>query len=138
MSKRYTDGLTKSQRYHLKHKDEEKAWAKEWSRTHRDVENARARKYRKTEKNQLYRKNYDLIRTSGFTLEEKQEMYSKQNGQCRICHKNISFEESCADHNHITKKKRGILCNGCNIGLGIFKDNIDHLLSAVAYLKENQ
>jgi hypothetical protein len=39
------------------------------------------------------------------------------------------------DHCHETNEVRGILCSGCNTGLGHLGDNIDGLLRAVAYLK---
>lgn len=36
-----------------------------------------------------------------------------------------------------TGKVRGLLCKNCNIGLGMFFDNIDFLESAVLYLKSS-
>ena len=40
------------------------------------------------------------------------------------------------DHHHDTKAFRGWLCNNCNIGLGKFYDNIEHLESAIDYLRK--
>lgn len=39
------------------------------------------------------------------------------------------------DHDHVTGKFRGMLCNHCNRGLGNFKDNINNLEKAILYLK---
>lgn len=39
------------------------------------------------------------------------------------------------DHCHITGKIRGFLCSNCNTGLGLFKDNINLLESAIKYLR---
>lgn len=33
-----------------------------------------------------------------------------------------------------SKKVRGLLCQQCNTGLGMFKDNIKYLESAIDYL----
>jgi hypothetical protein len=41
------------------------------------------------------------------------------------------------DHCHNTGKVRGLLCDHCNKGLGLFKDNIDYLNKAIEYLKYN-
>lgn len=38
------------------------------------------------------------------------------------------------DHDHITGKFRGFICVACNHGLGVFKDNIETLKTAIDYL----
>ncbi len=41
------------------------------------------------------------------------------------------------DHNHKTGKFRGLLCSQCNTGIGLFRDNPELLMKAIAYLKNN-
>ncbi|MGH2785637.1 MAG: endonuclease domain-containing protein [Actinomycetota bacterium] len=41
------------------------------------------------------------------------------------------------DHNHETGKVRGILCFGCNGGLGQFLDNIESLRRAIEYVERD-
>jgi hypothetical protein len=41
------------------------------------------------------------------------------------------------DHNHLTDEFRGYICGQCNMGLGMFKDNIESLQRAILYLNEN-
>ena len=56
---------------------------------------------------------------------------------CNICgaENNLVY-----DHCHVKEKGdkafRGILCQGCNIGLGGFKDSISSLHNAIEYLKD--
>jgi hypothetical protein len=40
------------------------------------------------------------------------------------------------DHCHHTDQLRGMLCDGCNMGLGYFKDNLPNLLAAAVYLRK--
>jgi hypothetical protein len=52
---------------------------------------------------------------------------------CQIC--GLKDRRSLnIDHCHTTGKVRGLLCDNCNKGLGLFKDNPDLLNNAVKYL----
>jgi len=39
------------------------------------------------------------------------------------------------DHDHKTGKVRGVLCSGCNAGIGMLGDNLDGVLRAADYLR---
>lgn len=39
------------------------------------------------------------------------------------------------DHDHKTRNVRGLLCHNCNRALGLLKDNINSLKSAISYLE---
>ena len=56
-----------------------------------------------------------------------------QEGKCAICKEPVP--KPCIDHDHLTGKVRGLLCDACNAGLGFFKDSQTALLSAIQYLK---
>jgi len=71
----------------------------------------------------------------GITPEQYEEMLFRQNGVCAIC-SNVSSDgrRLHVDHCHQTKRVRGLLCHDCNRGLGMFKDKLNYLQSAVDYL----
>ena len=65
-------------------------------------------------------------------------MVAKQENLCAICGgKEIANRGLCVDHNHSTGKVRGVLCLNCNAGIGNFRENIDVMLNAIKYLKNN-
>lgn len=67
----------------------------------------------------------------GITPGEYIDMLLDQEKRCAICKKK---EPLVIDHCHTTGLVRGLLCNKCNMGLGLFKDNADHLYEAAKYL----
>lgn len=75
----------------------------------------------------------------GITLEDYDAMLEAQDGRCAICgttecgHGRTEF--FLVDHDHDTDEVRGLLCQGCNTGLGGFRENIDSLKSAIDYLE---
>ena len=94
------------------------------------------------------KKYYDPVRMRslalkslyGITLDDDNRMIKIQNNRCAICngtetinrhHNNLSV-----DHCHATGKVRGLLCHGCNSGIGSMKDDVKLLEKAIAYLRE--
>lgn len=57
----------------------------------------------------------------GITPEQWDKMFDRQNGLCPICYKPLrkpgnkwGYRASPVDHDHKTKRVRGITCNPCN------------------------
>lgn len=70
----------------------------------------------------------------GITDEDYGELLKSQDGKCAICGIEAKLNiDHCHDNGHV----RGLLCNQCNTALGLFKDNINNLLTAIEYLKKN-
>lgn len=87
-------------------------------------------------------KNWYLKSTYGITEEDLKQLHEDQLGKCAICYTPIELSErtkrsACVDHCHITGKVRGLLCNHCNRGLGMFRDNIENLRFAIEYLQKD-
>ena len=68
----------------------------------------------------------------GVSLEE---LLDAQGGKCGICETDSPGNPGWRiDHDHLTGNVRGVLCHPCNVSLGLFKDSIESLRNAVAYL----
>jgi hypothetical protein len=73
----------------------------------------------------------------GISRAKFEELYDKQLGRCAICLLPLSETRIHVDHDHKTRKIRGLLCNTCNPGLGYFRDDPAMLERAAAYIREN-
>lgn len=90
--------------------------------------------HRKASWKHQIKKNY------GLTPDAYYEMLESQEGCCKICNTHIDSINTHVlyiDHCHITGKVRGLLCQQCNSGLGMFKDDPALLEKAKEYLNEN-
>lgn len=77
-----------------------------------------------------------MRRQYGISLEQFEELLDHQGGGCALCGKSLDAmnRRMNVDHCHETGEVRGILCTGCNTGLGHLGDNIEGLQKALAYL----
>lgn len=68
----------------------------------------------------------------GVSLVKRDEIKESQEGRCAIC--KIEFNDMglrpCMDHNASNGKIRGLLCTGCNILLGVHRENTKTLRAA--------
>ena len=71
----------------------------------------------------------------GVSDEEYDALMRKQNQACAICKGKFS-EESLpyVDHDHSSGWVRGLLCRDCNFAIGLLRDSVEHLQSAVEYI----
>ena len=73
------------------------------------------------------------FRKYGLTEKQFRALKRAQENRCAICGARLSGK-ICVDHDHTTKKVRGLLCHKCNTGLGFFEDDPIRLLRAIWYL----
>lgn len=81
-----------------------------------------------------YTRTTFLWQKYGMTPEDYEILRDKQKGVCAICKLLPGNKRLHVDHCHETGRVRGLLCSGCNTGLGSLGDSADNLLSAIAYL----
>lgn len=75
----------------------------------------------------------------GITIEKYEQMLLEQENKCLACERNFSEQiRPDVDHNHLTKKVRGILCHSCNLALGYLKDNEDIIQRLLDYIKNSK
>jgi hypothetical protein len=86
--------------------------------------------------------SYFLRWKYGMELEDYEKILSMQNGCCAICgYKPDTFAKKenklYVDHNHKTKKVRGLLCMNCNSAIGHLNEDLTILQNAIEYLKKD-
>lgn len=94
--------------------------------------------YRRDPEKHRFERKY---KRHGLTESEFSQMIIDQNNKCDIC--GIEFNEDtkagyiCVDHDHnCCQGVRGLLCNRCNMSLGLFSDSQTILLDAIGYLEK--
>jgi hypothetical protein len=106
-------------------------YARRWFLKNRDRINAKRRE------------NYRRDRTRslvayGIDQAAYDRMLKRQNGKCAICGAAPGKRRLGVDHDHETGAVRGLLCLSCNGGLGLFRDDVDMLRAALAYLEAHR
>jgi len=116
-----------------------------WNKEHRQQSHVKATKKQYRESHDPWPRSREYLREQklkskfGLTKEEYDKMVEAQKGVCAICGRPPvwGFEHLAVDHDHKTKKNRGLLCHPCNSALGLFQDSPEILDAAKRYLIEN-
>jgi hypothetical protein len=139
MKRVYTEKMKAwRKQYYLKNRERLIAKQKQYYIDNPKKMSDRAKVYRF---NNLDREKHSMLkRFYNITLETYNEMFVNQEGKCLICgtHQNELKRALSVDHDHITGKVRGLLCNKCNFILGHSRENIDILKSVIKYLEINE
>lgn len=84
---------------------------------------------------QAYRQRKASIKhLYGLDIEDLLIMLDEQFEQCAICKVSVDYLSVHVDHDAKTGRVRGLLCAGCNVGLGHFKHRWSVLQRAAAYM----
>lgn len=83
------------------------------------------------------------MRAAGLSRKDYMEHVEAQNGKCAICGKEETslcrwgtVKNLAVDHDHVTGKFRGLLCQLCNTRLAVLED-VEFVSSALKYLKKH-
>jgi len=102
------------------------------SRRKKKIESLQIRK----KQDPLFERRSFLKFRYGLSIDDYDKLLLAQNKCCAIC--GLSEEKLGSilfvDHDHVSGKIRGLLCDSCNKGLGMFKDNAEILKKAIEYL----
>lgn len=128
------------------------SWCKEcanedrrrWYRENNQLQIERSKKYRKDHPDKT--KNTKLNQKYKISIEQFNAMNETQKGVCAICLRHDTYKHKktnerpalSVDHDHFTGKVRGLLCGNCNRAIGLFKDSIKLMESAVSYLRKHK
>lgn len=79
--------------------------------------------------------SYNRSSRYGIPRGEYERMYAEQGGRCAAC--GTERPTLCVDHDHGSGKVRGLLCDGCNKGIGCLGESVEAMTGAVAYLLQH-
>lgn len=131
-----------SKKYYEEHKEWYKEYHREYYLKHKEKINKQVAEYRRNNPEKAKNTHWKgrIKRLYGITEEEYNNLLQKQNNTCAICNKvEISKYEGIlrklsVDHDHITGKVRGLLCDNCNRGIGHLQEDVDILKQAIKYV----
>lgn len=131
-------------RYLKKYKEIIREKGKKYCKIHKIELSKYGKKWRKN--NSEKSKNRKLKWNYGITYEDYMKILQNQNNECGVCgikfkdiYKFPDLRSPCVDHAHVGKKEvRGILCRGCNSGMGLFDDNPSLLKNALRWLTKKE
>ncbi len=111
-SRRFYRGLSPEQRIELHHQINQNPNKRKWRLEHN-------------------------IRKYGLDIKQLEEMFLLQEAKCAICQCEFTTRRKMhIDHDHKTGQIRQLLCNHCNVGLGMFKETELLLERALSYLRK--
>lgn len=75
------------------------------------------------------------LKKYGLTQAEYEAMEDAIDGMCPIC---FASSKLVVDHCHETGSVRGLICNKCNVGLGLLRESSHVLIRATQYLDDSR
>jgi hypothetical protein len=100
-------------------------------------QNAQAKAWAKQnpDKVKAFRRKAKLKEKYNVSLEQYEEMFVQQKGVCAVCLHEHKRRPLNVDHNHLTGKVRGLLCDKCNMSLGLLSDSKERIKALLNYME---
>ena len=141
--------LSRAKRDHKEEQAVKQAWYKKNQEkvlahyaTKRDQRRETTRLWDEAHPEQKQRNNrISRLRRYGLTEDQYLDLKTKQDNRCAICGvvpdstNGPTHDGFHIDHCHVSGRVRGLLCGGCNTGIGMLKDSETILHSAIEYLR---
>lgn len=114
----------------------------QYAKSHREQyrESTSLWRERNSDKQKERSKNYRRTLRRHISIEEYKTLLLVQEYKCAICHlpEPVEKKDLAVDHDHATGIIRGLLCSRCNLALGLFRDSVSSLESAIHYLTRSK
>lgn len=101
----------------------------------KDCDRTRRREHARQNPNQG--RNSKLKNRYDISLEQFNTLVQAQGGKCGICGETPE-RGLVVDHDHETDRVRALLCDHCNLALGLYDDNPTLLRRAASYLEAHR
>lgn len=148
--KNHDEILLRQRMRNVKLRDETNAYHRQWHKNHpekraeyrrRRIEEERESVSNEERAKREY-KSKNRWKQYGLTNEQFHELLTGQDDRCAICFRQITLDADAklrphVDHDHASGRVRGLLCGRCNVGLGMFGDDLEIIEQAQRYLREN-
>lgn len=129
--------------YRGKHKEKIKKQQIIYRKGHKVELSEQRKKWKRDNPEKVKNQRFKL--TYGITYEDYLEILRGQENRCGICleefkdfYKFPDLRSPCIDHCHSKKEVRGVLCRGCNSGMGFLNDSPSLLKAALLWLTKKE
>jgi hypothetical protein len=135
-----SEGLTRQQRYYLKHQERLVQEARDKRATDPEKHKSYVRKWKARNPERERVRN---LAQFGLTIEDYDAMHAAQGGVCAICNQPETSNRGgkvyrlAVDHDHNTGQVRGLLCFKCNSAMGSFEKRNVPLENVIRFLEGN-
>lgn len=121
--------------YAIKNREKLNEKARKWKRANPEKVREANLKWESANREKRHAQN---IKRFGLSSEKYWSLFVSQRTACAICMRPSFKKRLAVDHCHESGKVRGLLCDLCNRGLGMFRDSPLLLRLAADYLEKHR
>ena len=118
-------------------REKRNAACRKWRAMHREENKSIKKKWvaKNREAYLVMKRRADCKSKFGITLQQREGIFERFGHRCAICGTQPVRKHLHLDHCHETKQIRGPLCQRCNMGIGLFREDVTLMKAAIAYLE---